>query len=59
MVYIVATLILRECGDGDSHSQVNSYFGSWGLDGLPNLQRVIVKVKTLCIEKLFISLERY
>jgi hypothetical protein len=42
----VATLILRECEDEDSHSQVSSYFGSWSLNGLPNLQRAIAEVKT-------------
>ncbi len=50
--YYVATLAL-------GHSQVNSHFGSWSPGGLPNLQRVIVEIKTPCIEKFFISLESY
>jgi hypothetical protein len=29
-----------------SHSQMNCHFGSWSPNGLPNLQRVIVGVKT-------------
>jgi hypothetical protein len=33
------------------------HFGSWSLDGLPNLQRVIVGVKTQWLEDFFISLE--
>ncbi len=28
------------------HSQMSSHFGSWNPNGLPNLQRVIAKVKT-------------
>jgi hypothetical protein len=50
---------VRECEDEDSHSQVSSHFGSWNLDGLPNLQRTITEVKTPRIEKFFISLESY
>jgi hypothetical protein len=42
-----------------SHSQVNSHVGSWSPEGLPNLQRVIAKVKTPRLEEFFISLERY
>jgi hypothetical protein len=38
------------------HSQVNSHFGSWSHDGLPNLQRTIVGVKTHWIKKFLISL---
>jgi hypothetical protein len=40
-----------------SHSQVNSHFESWGLDGPPNLHKAIVGVKTNWIEKFIISLE--
>jgi len=40
-----------------THSQVGSHFGSWSPDGLLNLQRVIVGVKTHWIEEFFISLE--
>jgi hypothetical protein len=39
------------------HSQVNSHFGSWSLDGLSNLQEVIAGVKTHGIEEFLISLE--
>ncbi len=28
------------------HSQMNSHFGSWSFDGLPNLQKMITGVKT-------------
>ncbi len=35
----VATLILRGCEDEGSHSQVSSYFESWTLDGLSNIQK--------------------
>jgi hypothetical protein len=55
----VATLVLRDCEDEDSHSQMNSYFGSWNPGELPNLQREIAEVKTPCIEEFFISLESY
>jgi hypothetical protein len=34
-----------------------SHFGSWSLDGLLNLQKVIAGVKTHRIEEFFISLE--
>jgi hypothetical protein len=47
------------CENEDSHSQVNSPFKSWSPDGLSNLQRAIVEVKTPRIEKFFLSLERY
>ncbi len=50
---------VRKCEDEDSHSQVNSHFGSWNHGGLSNLQRIIVVVKTTCIEEFFISLESY
>jgi hypothetical protein len=50
---------VRECEDEDSHSQMSSHFGSWTSGGLLNFWKVIVKVKTLCIEKFFISLEIY
>jgi hypothetical protein len=56
---IVATLVLRECENEDSHSEVSSYFGSWSLNGHPNLQRAITKVKTPHIEDFFTSLEIY
>jgi len=50
---------VKECENEDSHSLVNSHFGSWNPGGLPNLQRTIEKVKTPCIEKLFISSKNY
>jgi hypothetical protein len=50
---------VKECENEDTHSQVSSHFGSWSPDGLPNYQRVIVKVKTLHIEKFFISSKNY
>jgi hypothetical protein len=50
---------VKECENEDSHSQMNSRFGSWSPDGLPNLQKAISKVKTPCIEVFFILLERY
>ncbi len=47
----------RECKkmwrNEPSHSQVNSYFGSWSSNGLPNLQRAIVSVKIHWIKKFF------
>jgi len=49
----------EECENEYSHSQVSSPFESWNLDGLLNLQRTIVKVKTPDIEEFFISLEIY
>jgi hypothetical protein len=49
----------EECEKEDSHSQVSSPFGSWSPSGLPNLQGMIAKVKTPCIEEFFISLESY
>jgi hypothetical protein len=55
----VATLVLRECEDEDSHFQMSSYFESWSPNGLLNLQRVITKVKTLYIGEFFISLKSY
>jgi hypothetical protein len=39
------------------NSQVNSHFGSWGPNGLPNFQRVISGVKTHWIEEFLISME--
>jgi hypothetical protein len=48
-----------ECENELSHSQVNSHVGSWSLKGLPKLQKVIVKGKTLRLEDFFISLESY
>jgi hypothetical protein len=50
---------VRECEDEDSHSQVNSHFGSWSPGGLPNLYRTIAEVKRPCIEEFFISMENY
>jgi hypothetical protein len=59
----VTTLALgesvKECEDEDSHSQVSFHFGSWSPGGLSNLQRVVIGVKTLCIEECLISLENY
>jgi hypothetical protein len=55
----VATLFWRECEDEDSHSQVSSYFGSWSLDELPNIQRAFVEVKKPFIENFLLSLESY
>jgi ribosomal protein S14 len=40
-----------------SHSQVSSQFGSWSPDGLSNIQRTIIRIKTHWIEVFFISLE--
>jgi hypothetical protein len=39
------------------HSQVNSHFGSWSIDGLSNFQRTITRVKIHWIYDFFISLE--
>ncbi len=50
---------VKECEDGNSHSQVNFHWESGSRDGLPNLQRAITDVKTPCIEEFLISLERY
>jgi hypothetical protein len=36
-----------------------SHVGSWNPGGLLNLQKAIAKVKTPCIEELFISTESY
>jgi len=36
-----------------------STLGVWSLGGFPNLQRIIIGVKTQWIEELFISLESY
>jgi hypothetical protein len=44
-------------GNESSHSQVSSHFRYWSLDGLLNLQRAIVGVKTHWIEEFLISLE--
>jgi hypothetical protein len=46
-------------GNEPSHPQGSSHLGSWSPNGLPNVQRTIVGVKTQWIEKLFISLESY
>jgi hypothetical protein len=48
-----------ECeGMNPPYFQVNSHFGSWSLDGLPNLQRAISGVKVYYIEEVFIPLKR-
>jgi len=51
----------RECKrmwrNEPSHSQVNSHFGSWSLNELPNFQRAISGVKTHWIETFLISLK--
>ncbi len=71
--YFVATLALglrpkqkglkgpgqEKCENEDSHSQVNSPFGSWSPSGLLNIQRAIAEVKTPHIEEFFISLKSY
>jgi hypothetical protein len=53
----------RECkrmwGNEPSHSQMSSHLGSWSPDGLPNLQRTIVGVKTHFIETFLISLKSF
>jgi hypothetical protein len=43
----------RVWGNEPPHSQVNSQFGSWSPDGLLNLQRAILGVKTHWIEEFF------
>jgi hypothetical protein len=45
-------------GNEPSHSQMNSHFGSWNLDGLLNLQRAISRVKIHYVETFFIPLEK-
>ncbi len=42
-----------------SHSQVNSHFESWNLNGFSNFQKAITKPKTHWIEEFFISLESF
>ncbi len=39
------------------HSQTNSHFGNWNPNGFPNFHRVVSRVKTHWIEKLFIPLK--
>ncbi len=39
--------------DEPSHSQVNSHFESWSFNGLLNLKRAIVRVKTHWIQEFF------
>jgi hypothetical protein len=51
--------IWEECENGHSHSQVSSHVGNWSLGGLPNLHRVIARVKTHRIKEFFISLKSY
>jgi len=48
----------NECEGMKPHSQVSSHFGSWSPSGLPNFQKTITRVKTHCIKKIVISLER-
>jgi len=36
---------------------VNSHVGGWSCSGLPNVQRVIARVKTQWLEEFFIPLE--
>jgi hypothetical protein len=40
-----------------SHSQGNSHFGNWSLNGLPYFQEAITRVKTHRIKEFFISLK--
>jgi hypothetical protein len=47
----------RMWGNEPPHSQMNSHFKNWSLNGLLNLQRMIAKVKSHWIEKLLIPLE--
>jgi hypothetical protein len=51
----------RECkrvwGNESSHSQMNSHFGNWSPNGLPNLQTEILGVKTHYIKEFLISLK--
>jgi len=46
-------------GNEPSHSQMSSHFGSWSLDGLPNLQKAIARVKTHLIREFLIPLESF
>jgi len=48
----------NECEGMKPHSQVNSHFGNWSFGGLSNIQRTITRVKTHCIKKIAILLER-
>jgi hypothetical protein len=38
---------------------MNSHFGNWSFGGLPKLQRMIARVKTLFLEEFFVTLEIY
>ncbi len=53
----------QECkkvwGNESPHSQVNSHFVSWSPNGLLNLQRAILGVKTHWIKEFLISLKRF
>jgi hypothetical protein len=53
----------RECervwGNELTHSQVDSHFGSWSPYEVPNIQRMIWKVKNHWIEDFFIPLETF
>jgi hypothetical protein len=46
-----------EYGNEPPHSQMDSHFGSWSPNGVPNFQRAFAGVKTHWIEALLISLE--
>ncbi len=48
----------RVGGNEPPHPQMNSHFGSWTPNGLPNFQRAILGVKTHWIKMFVISLER-
>ncbi len=48
----------RVWGNEPSHSQMNSHFGSWGPNGVPNLQRAITWVKIQWIEELFNTIRK-
>ncbi len=47
----------KKCEGMNLHTPKEFHFGSWTLSGLPNLQRVIVGIKTHWIEMFLISLE--
>jgi hypothetical protein len=44
-------------GNEPPHSQMSFHFGNWSPDGLSNLQKEILGVKTQLIEKFFMLLE--
>jgi len=47
----------RVGGNEPPHSEMNSHFGSWNPNGVPNLQRVIIGAKTHWIKEFLILLE--